>query len=130
MLDRERCVLCYRCVRFHEEIPGDRALAVLDRGGGSASKPGLYLQYQRRVPNNWSRPHYHPIDRVVMVLGGTMLIGADASGDKTRTVGVPKGGFIRDIAKGVHYDGSGDDPMWIQIAGVGPSATINVDPPK
>src|SRR5688572_5849966 len=33
LLDRERCILCYRCVRFHEEIPGDRALAVIDRGG-------------------------------------------------------------------------------------------------
>ena len=35
VLDRERCILCYRCVRFHEEIPGDRALAVLDRGSHS-----------------------------------------------------------------------------------------------
>ncbi|MBI1945519.1 MAG: (2Fe-2S)-binding protein [Deltaproteobacteria bacterium] len=33
LLDRERCILCYRCVRFHEEIPGDRALGVVDRGG-------------------------------------------------------------------------------------------------
>ncbi|MDP2342493.1 MAG: 2Fe-2S iron-sulfur cluster-binding protein [Deltaproteobacteria bacterium] len=32
VLDRERCILCYRCVRFHDEIPGDRALAVIDRG--------------------------------------------------------------------------------------------------
>jgi hypothetical protein len=97
---------------------------------GDPTKPGLYVQYLKRPPNNWSRPHYHPIDRVVMVLGGTMSIGADASGDKTRTVAVPRGGFIRDIAQGVHYDGSGDDPMWIQIAGVGPTATTNVDPPK
>jgi hypothetical protein len=65
-----------------------------------------------------------------MVMGGTMSIGADASGDKAKTVAVPKGGFIRDIAQGVHYDGSGNDPMWIQIAGVGPTATTNVDPPK
>jgi hypothetical protein len=97
---------------------------------GDSSKPGLYLQYQRRAPNTWSRPHYHPIDRVVMVLGGTMRIGTEPSGDKTRTVGVPKGGFIRDIARGIHYDGSGDDPMWIQIAGIGPTASISVDPPK
>jgi hypothetical protein len=97
---------------------------------GDPSQPGLYFQYQRRAPNNWSRPHYHPIDRVVMVLGGTMWIGTEPSGDKTRTVGVPKGGFIRDVARGIHYDGSGDDPMWIQIAGVGPTASINVDPPK
>ena len=32
VLDRERCILCYRCVRFHEEVPGDRSLAVIDRG--------------------------------------------------------------------------------------------------
>ncbi|HTI41899.1 MAG TPA: hypothetical protein VL693_08740 [Vicinamibacterales bacterium] len=97
---------------------------------GDSSKPGLYLQYQRRAPNNWSTPHYHPIDRVVMVMGGTMLIGTGPTGDKTRTVGVTKGGFIHDIARGVHYDGSGNDPMWILTAGVGPTATINVDPPK
>ena len=81
-------------------------------------------------PNNWSRPHYHSIDRVVMVLGGTMWIGTEPSGDRARTVAVPKGGFIRDIAQGIHYDGSGNDPLWIQIAGVGPTATTNVDPPK
>jgi hypothetical protein len=97
---------------------------------GDPTKPGIYVQYLRRPPDNWSRPHYHPIDRAVMVIGGTMLIGTGPSGDKTRTVGVPKGGFIRDIAKGVHYDGSGADPLWIQIAGVGPTASINVEPAK
>jgi len=97
---------------------------------GDSSKPGLYVQYQRRAPETWSRPHYHPIDRLIMVMGGTMRIGTDATGEPGRTVGIPKGGFIRDIAKGVHYDGSGPDPMWIQIAGIGPTATVNVDPPK
>jgi hypothetical protein len=97
---------------------------------GEPAKPGLYVQYLRRQPNNWSRPHYHPIDRAVMVIDGTMLIGTGPSGDKTRTVGVPKGGFIRDIARGVHYDGSGDDPLWIQIAGIGPTASVDVNPPK
>ncbi len=32
VLDKERCILCYRCVRFHDEIPGDRQLTVVDRG--------------------------------------------------------------------------------------------------
>lgn len=32
VLDRERCIMCYRCVRFHEEVPGDRSLAVIERG--------------------------------------------------------------------------------------------------
>ncbi len=32
VLDRERCIMCYRCVRFHQEIPGDEALAAVQRG--------------------------------------------------------------------------------------------------
>jgi NADH-quinone oxidoreductase subunit G len=35
VLDRERCIMCYRCVRFHQEIPGDEALAAVDRGANS-----------------------------------------------------------------------------------------------
>ncbi|HEY8477565.1 MAG TPA: NADH-quinone oxidoreductase subunit NuoG, partial [Chloroflexota bacterium] len=35
VLDRERCIMCLRCVRFHQEIPGDEALAIIDRGGES-----------------------------------------------------------------------------------------------
>jgi len=114
-----------RQIQRIEDMPKDSFVLY-----GDSSKPGLYLQYQRRAPNNWSTPHYHPIDRVVMVMGGTMWIGTGPSGDKRRTVGVPKGGFIHDIARGVHYDGSGNDPMWILTAGVGPTATVNVDPPK
>jgi NADH-quinone oxidoreductase subunit G len=35
ILDRERCIMCYRCVRFHQEIPGDEALAAVERGADS-----------------------------------------------------------------------------------------------
>jgi NADH-quinone oxidoreductase subunit G len=35
VLDRERCIMCYRCTRFQSEIAGDEALAALDRGGES-----------------------------------------------------------------------------------------------
>jgi NADH-quinone oxidoreductase subunit G len=32
VLDRERCIMCYRCVRFHQEISGDESLAAVQRG--------------------------------------------------------------------------------------------------
>jgi NADH-quinone oxidoreductase subunit G len=35
VLDRERCILCYRCTRFQEEIVGDAAIVPLERGGQS-----------------------------------------------------------------------------------------------
>jgi NADH-quinone oxidoreductase subunit G len=35
LLDRERCILCYRCVRFCREIAGDESLTVIERGTDS-----------------------------------------------------------------------------------------------
>ena len=36
LLDRERCILCQRCVRFGKEIAGDAFLDLQGRGGGTA----------------------------------------------------------------------------------------------
>ncbi|HWC13106.1 MAG TPA: NADH-quinone oxidoreductase subunit NuoG [Actinomycetota bacterium] len=35
VLDRERCVLCWRCVRFSDEIAGDQFIQLVDRGPGT-----------------------------------------------------------------------------------------------
>ena len=35
VLDRERCVLCWRCVRFSDEVAGDRFIQLVDRGPGT-----------------------------------------------------------------------------------------------
>ncbi|WRS30367.1 NADH-quinone oxidoreductase subunit G [Actinomycetaceae bacterium MB13-C1-2] len=36
LLDRDRCILCQRCVRFAKEIPGDAFIDLQGRGGGSS----------------------------------------------------------------------------------------------
>lgn len=36
LLDRERCILCQRCVRFSKEIAGDAFIDLQGRGGGSS----------------------------------------------------------------------------------------------
>ena len=35
VLDRERCVLCWRCVRFSDEVAGDAFIQLVDRGPGT-----------------------------------------------------------------------------------------------
>jgi NADH-quinone oxidoreductase subunit G len=35
MLNRNRCILCTRCVRFMREIDGDAQIGIVDRGNGS-----------------------------------------------------------------------------------------------
>jgi quercetin dioxygenase-like cupin family protein len=97
---------------------------------GDPGKPGIYVQYLRRKPNQWSRPHSHPNDRFIMVMGGKMHIGTGPTFDKDNTVALPKGGFVRDVAQKVHFDGSKDDELWIQIAGIGPATSTASQPPK
>jgi hypothetical protein len=97
---------------------------------GDASKPGIYVQYLRRKPSQWSRPHYHPNDRFIMVMGGRMHIGTGTTFDKDNTIGLTKGSFLRDLAQKVHYDGSKEDDLWIQVAGIGPATSIAYEPPK
>jgi NADH-quinone oxidoreductase subunit G len=45
LLDRERCILCGRCVRFQDQVVGEAVLAIDERGRGSeiitVSEPGF-----------------------------------------------------------------------------------------
>ncbi len=40
VLDRERCVLCWRCVRFCEEVSGDTFIDLMDRGSHTQINTG------------------------------------------------------------------------------------------
>ncbi|MGK2349237.1 NADH-quinone oxidoreductase subunit G [Actinomyces sp. W5033] len=47
LLDRDRCILCQRCVRFADQIPGDAFIALQGRGAGHAGGEltgGLYSE--------------------------------------------------------------------------------------
>ncbi|OGW27844.1 MAG: NADH dehydrogenase (quinone) subunit G [Nitrospirae bacterium GWC2_57_13] len=48
LLDRERCILCTRCVRFCDEISDHRQLAIIGRGGASFidTAPGATFESQ------------------------------------------------------------------------------------
>ena len=35
MLNRQRCIMCTRCIRFMDEVEGDAQIGVVDRGNGS-----------------------------------------------------------------------------------------------
>lgn len=43
LLDRERCILCQRCVRFSKEIAGDAFIDLQGRGGGSSPVDDHYF---------------------------------------------------------------------------------------
>ena len=57
-IDRERCILCYRCVRFSQEIAEDYQLVLLERGAHSfvgdlrraSLRRAVQRQHHRAVP--------------------------------------------------------------------------------
>ena len=51
-LDRERCIACYRCVRFSQEVAEDGALIMEDRGAGSEIATFTGELYEGRFTGN------------------------------------------------------------------------------
>ena len=52
LLDRDRCILCQRCVRFADQVAGDRFIALQGRGGGHVGGEvtgGLYSEQIGRL---------------------------------------------------------------------------------
>ena len=51
-LDRERCISCFRCVRFSQEVAEDGALTMEDRGAGSEIGTFTGDEYDGRFTGN------------------------------------------------------------------------------
>ena len=79
---------------------------------GDPSKPGFYMVYNKWTKgNHFSRPHFHPNDRYIVVLQGTWWVGSGPKFDPEHgTVPMPAGSFVTHYGKQVHWDGRGRRP--------------------
>lgn len=88
---------------------------------GDPSKSGWYGVLVRWDPGHMSRPHFHPNDRYVTVISGTWWVGTGPKYDPPSTKPVPAGSFVTHYAKQIHYDGAKDEPVVLEIVGMGPA---------
>jgi hypothetical protein len=91
--------------------------------GDPMREGSLYIELVKWTPHHMSHPHFHPNDRYITVLSGTWWVGTGTKYDPDKTVPMPAGSFVTDLAKGIHYDGAKDEQAIIEIVGMGP-ATI------
>jgi hypothetical protein len=42
-------------------------------------------------------------------------------------VPIKAGGVITDVGKGIHYDAARDEPVTLEIVGIGPATTTNAE---
>ena len=93
---------------------------------GDPTKPEPYALRNRFSPNTFSRPHFHPNDRVIVVISGTWWIGTGEKFDPDSTKPMPAGSVVVHYAGKVHYDGAKDEPCEIIIYGIGPATSTRV----
>src|SRR5262245_29033180 len=91
---------------------------------GDPSKPGFYMVYNRWTKgNHFSRPHFHPNDRFIVVLQGTWWVGTGPKFDPANTTPMPAGSFVTHFARQVHWDGAKDEDAVLLIMGEGPATS-------
>jgi quercetin dioxygenase-like cupin family protein len=96
---------------------------------GDPAKPGLYVVLNKWLKgNHFSRPHFHPNDRFITVIGGTWWMGSGSTFDPDNSVSLPTGTYVTHFGKQVHWDGAKDEDASLVIFGDGPGTSTQVEP--
>lgn len=93
---------------------------------GDPSKPGVYVVRNKFPPGAHSNPHFHSQDRHATVIKGVWWTGVGETLDFKTAAPLKAGSYMLHPAKGVHWDGAGDEEVIVQIIGVGPVETTQV----
>jgi quercetin dioxygenase-like cupin family protein len=119
------------------QAAGSRRVRPLGRGRdpdrddlGDPSKPGMYVTRNRFAPGSGSRPHYHDQDRYVTVIKGTWYVALGPEADvynRDKMTALKPGSFVVHPAFGHHYDGAKDEEAIVQIMGMGPVKTVQLE---
>ena len=91
---------------------------------GDPTKPGFNKWTKG---NHFSRPHFHPNDRYIVVLQGTWWVGSGPKFDPANTTPMPAGSFVTHFAKQVHWDGAKDEDAVLLIMGEGPATSTGAE---
>jgi oxalate decarboxylase/phosphoglucose isomerase-like protein (cupin superfamily) len=95
--------------------------AAVDGDPSVAGKP--YSLYLKLADGQWIPPHWHPEDKRVFVVSGTLLMGMGTSLDKAAAVAQPAGTFNLVPAKTRHYEGAKGETILL-LYGIGPLSTF------
>jgi quercetin dioxygenase-like cupin family protein len=94
---------------------------------GNQRETGLYM-YRTKFPANYrNQPHFHPDQRIVTVMSGTLYVGYGEKVDESRMKALPAGSIFTEPPRQPHYVWAKDGEVVIQVTGYGPSGTTVID---
>jgi hypothetical protein len=94
---------------------------------GDPDRSGLYTIMLRIPAHTRIAAHEHQDDRVATVISGTWYIGYGDSFSQSELKALPPGSFYTEPVNRTHFAETRDEPVVVQITGVGPSSTRYVD---
>ncbi len=96
---------------------------------GDPTKSGLYTILLRVPANVRIEAHTHPDDRIATVVSGTWHFGYGDAFDEKKLKALPPGSFYTEPPDRPHFARTGEQPVALQITGVGPTGTHYVTEP-
>jgi quercetin dioxygenase-like cupin family protein len=90
---------------------------------GDLQKAGVYVIRLRFPAGFRNPPHFHPDERIVTILSGTLLVGYGEQFDESTMKALPAGSVFTEPVKQPHFAWARDTEVIVQVVGHGPSAT-------
>lgn len=97
---------------------------------GDPTKPGMYLLRVKFPSGLRIEPHFHPDERIVTVLSGTVHVGYGEQFDEGSMRAIPAGGVWTEPARQPHFAWAKHGEVVLEVVGNGPSGTTPVPAPR
>lgn len=94
---------------------------------GDRDESGMYAYRVRFPVGTRVAPHYHPENRIVTVIEGSIDMGYGETFDESSMQTLRAGSVWSEPGNQPHYVWVKDEPVVIQIIGYGPTETIQVE---
>jgi hypothetical protein len=96
---------------------------------GDEQRPGMYAYRVRFSANRKVQPHFHPDERVVTVMSGTLYLGYGEQFDESAMKALPAGSIWTEPARQPHFVWAKEGEVVIQVVGAnGPSGLTRIEP--
>jgi hypothetical protein len=116
-----------RVMRLPQDIlftgPGMNQTTVLY---GDPAKPGMYVYRTRLQSGSKNMPHWHPEERTVTIISGTLYYAVGETWDDSKFVAHPAGTFFSEPPRMPHSAWAKDGEVILQVTGIGPTGATPV----
>ncbi len=97
---------------------------------GNVDRPGIYAAETRLPAGLRIPPHFHPEDRVVFIVSGTLYVSYGERFDEAKMTALPAGSVFTEPGKTPHFTWAKDGDVLLYVTGRGPTATTWLDQKK